>query len=51
VHLAADFRRASGEESGSLRPMALMTDSDNTRSQARTWYGDIVLHPPAATAR
>ena len=35
--LAADFRRAFGEEPGPLRSMALMTDSDNTRAQARTW--------------
>lgn len=48
--LAADFRRAFGEEPGPLRSVALMTDSDNTRSRARTWYGDVVLHPPAAAA-
>ena len=48
--LAADFRRAFGEEPGPLRSMALMTDSDNTRAQARTWYGEIVLHPAAAPA-
>jgi len=27
--------------------VALMTDSDNTRGQARTWYGEVQLHPPA----
>jgi len=43
--LAADFRRAFGEEPGPLQSVALMTDSDNTRGQARTWYGEIVLHP------
>lgn len=48
--LAADFRRAFGEEPGPLRSVALMTDSDNTRGRARTWYGDVVLHPPAAAA-
>jgi hypothetical protein len=46
--LAADFRLAFGEAPGALRSMALMTDSDNTRAEARTWYGEIVLHPPAA---
>lgn len=45
--LAADFRRAFGEEPGPLLSVALMTDSDNTGSRARTWYGDVVLHPPA----
>ena len=41
--LAADFRLAFGEEPGALQSMALMTDSDNTRSQARAWYGAIRL--------
>jgi hypothetical protein len=45
--LAADFRRAFGEEPGPLQSVALMTDSDNTRGQARTWYGEVQLHPPA----
>jgi len=49
--LAADFRLAFGEEPGPLRSMALMTDSDNTRSQARTWYGEIVLHPRTPPVR
>jgi hypothetical protein len=48
--LAADFRLAFGEEPGPLRSMALMTDSDNTRAQARTWYGEIVLHTSATPA-
>ncbi len=49
--LAADFRRAFGEEPGPLRSVALMTDSDNTRAEARTWYGEVVLHPPGTTPR
>ncbi len=49
--LAADFRRAFGEPPGPLRSVALMTDSDNTRAEARTWYGQVVLHPPATPAR
>ncbi len=48
--LAADFRRAFGEEPGPLRSVALMTDSDNTRAQARTWYGEVVLHPATQEA-
>ncbi|MFN9746518.1 MAG: DUF3047 domain-containing protein [Betaproteobacteria bacterium] len=47
--LAADFRLAFGEEPGPLRSVALMTDSDNTRSRARTWYGEVVLKPRAGT--
>ena len=39
--LAADFRRAFAEEPGPLTSVALMTDSDNTRSQARAWYGPV----------
>jgi len=48
--LAADFRRAFGEEPGTLLSVALMTDSDNTRGRARTWYGEVVFHPRPALA-
>lgn len=41
--LAADFRLAFGEEPGPLTSVAFMTDSDNTRSKARTWYGSLEL--------
>ena len=37
----ADYRRAFGEEPGALIGVAVMTDSDNTRSQAEAWYGEI----------
>lgn len=36
--LAADFRLAFGEEPGALISVALMTDSDNTRTRAAAWY-------------
>jgi hypothetical protein len=39
--VAADFRRAFGEEPGPLLAVAVMTDSDNLRTQARAWYGAI----------
>ncbi len=39
--LAADFRLAFGEPPGPLQSVALMTDSDNTQSQATSWYGPI----------
>jgi hypothetical protein len=41
--VAADFRRAFGEEPGPLVAIAVMTDSDNTRSKSRAWYGPVTL--------
>lgn len=41
--LAADFRLAFGEAPGALKAVALMTDSDNTASTARAWYGPVSL--------
>ena len=49
-NLAADFRLAFGEEPGALTSMAVMADSDNTRSTARSWFGDIHLHQAASQA-
>lgn len=37
----ADYRRAFGEDPGALIGVAVMTDSDNTRSRAEAWYGEI----------
>ena len=42
-NIAADFRRAFGEEPGPLLAVAVMTDSDNTKTKARAWYGPISL--------
>jgi hypothetical protein len=42
--LAADFRLAFGEEPGALSAVGIMTDSDNTRSRANSWYGPVELH-------
>jgi hypothetical protein len=49
--IRADFLRAFGEEPGPLRTVAKMTDSDNTASRARAWYGRLELLPalPRAT--
>lgn len=49
--IRADFLRAFGEEPGALRTVAKMTDSDNTGSRARAWYGKVELlpAPPQAT--
>jgi len=43
--LAADFKLAFGEAPGRLLSMALMTDSDNTGTQSRAWYGPVLLAP------
>lgn len=42
-NLAADFRLAFGEAPGPLISMAVMTDSDNSRASAHTWYGPVEL--------
>lgn len=40
----ADFKLAFGEDPGPLIGVAVMTDSDNTKSRAEAWYGEIRLH-------
>jgi hypothetical protein len=47
----ADFVRAFGEPPGPLRAVAVMTDSDNTRGRARTWYGSIEIGREGAALR
>jgi hypothetical protein len=42
--LRADFRLAFGEDPGTLKSVAVMTDSDNTRSSALSWYGAVTFH-------
>lgn len=42
-HIEEDFRRAYGENPGKLIALGIMTDSDNTKSQASAIYGDIEL--------
>lgn len=39
--IRADYRRAFGEDPGPLIGVAVMTDADNTESQAEAWYGEI----------
>ena len=41
--LAADYKRAYGEAPGELIGIALLTDTDNTKSETRAFYGDIEL--------
>ena len=42
-NLAADYRLAYGESPGSVIGIALLTDTDNTKSETRALYGDIEL--------
>jgi hypothetical protein len=41
--IRADFEKAFGEPPGTLLGLAIMTDTDNTRSTTRAWYGAIRL--------
>jgi hypothetical protein len=41
--LSADYRTAFGEDPGDVIGVALLTDTDNTKSQVRALYGDIEL--------
>ena len=43
--LQADFKRAFGEAAGPLQAIGIMTDSDNTQSRTKAWYGTIGLKP------
>lgn len=42
-NIRADFEKAFGEAPGALLGLAIMTDTDNTRSATRAWYGQIRL--------
>ncbi|AOY92643.1 hypothetical protein BKK79_13320 [Cupriavidus sp. USMAA2-4] len=41
--LRADYRKAFGQEPGRVIAVGIMTDTDNTRTRAESWYGDILL--------
>jgi hypothetical protein len=41
----ADFVKAFGEEPGALTSISIMTDTDNTKSVARAFYGPVQLTP------
>lgn len=45
--IRADFIKAFGESPGALTGIAIMTDTDNTRSSARAWYGPLRMVSPA----
>jgi len=41
--LSADYQKAYGEAPGKIIGVALLTDTDNTHSETRAYYGDIEL--------
>lgn len=41
--IRADFEKAFGEAPGALMSVSVMTDSDNTQSNTRAWYGPLTL--------
>lgn len=47
----SDFVAAFGEEPGALVAVGIMTDSDNTRSVAKAWYGPLHMVSPALAGR
>jgi hypothetical protein len=47
--IRADYERAYGEPPGALVGVALMTDSDNTRSMAKAWYGAVRVQAASAS--
>lgn len=42
-NIRADYEKAFGEAPGALVGIGIMTDSDNTRTTTRAWYGQIKL--------
>jgi hypothetical protein len=43
--IRADYERVFGEKPGALVGIGIMTDSDNTRSKTRAWYGPLRFVP------
>ncbi|MDD0813394.1 DUF3047 domain-containing protein [Curvibacter sp. HBC28] len=46
--IRADYERCYGEPPGALIGVAIMTDTDNTQSQSKAWYGPVRLLPATA---
>jgi Protein of unknown function (DUF3047) len=42
-NIRADFEKAFGEAPGALIAVGIMTDTDNTRTTSRAWYGPVSL--------
>ena len=50
-NVRADYEKAFGEAPGALVGIAIMTDSDNTRSTAHAWYGPIRIESDLLSSR
>ncbi|CAN5683585.1 DUF3047 domain-containing protein [soil metagenome] len=50
-NIRADYERVFGESPGALVAIGIMTDSDNTHSTARAWYGPVRLTTTAGLSR
>ncbi len=48
--IRADYERVFGEKPGALVGVGLMTDTDNTHTVARAWYGPLRFTPSALLA-
>ncbi len=47
----ADYERFFGEPPGRVTAVALMVDTDNTRSEATAWFDDLVLGSSAGASK
>ncbi|MGH6627099.1 MAG: DUF3047 domain-containing protein [Burkholderiaceae bacterium] len=50
-NIRSDYEKAFGEAPGALVGIGIMTDSDNTQSITRAWYGPVRLLPAALQSR
>jgi hypothetical protein len=48
-NVAADFRRAFGEEPGRIISVGILTETDAGARPIEVYYGDLALHAPSAT--
>jgi hypothetical protein len=46
--IRADYERVFGEKPGALVGVAIMTDTDNTKSHTQAWYGPLRFLPTSA---
>ena len=47
--IRADYEQAFGETPGALVGIAIMTDTDNTQSETKAWYGPLKFAPAVNT--
>ncbi len=44
-NMREDFRRLFARDTSEISHIAIMTDTDNTKTEARAWYGDVWVEP------